>query len=61
MKHEEVVHEGIRTTFSDNGMSAMSVSVTKTWCAHCLTWVETDGVIGALKFMANHRDGDCAK
>lgn len=36
-------------------------SVCETYCAHCKQWVATNGVHGALVFMARHRDGDCQK
>ncbi len=34
-------------------------SVSETWCEHCQKWIQTDGVIGPLMYMAVHRDGDC--
>ena len=29
-------------------------TVCETYCAGCKTWVKTEGVVGALKFMADH-------
>ena len=33
----------------------------ETWCDHCGRWIQTNGVLGPLTFMALHRDGDCRK
>ncbi len=34
-------------------------SVRERYCAHCREWIECRGVIGALHWLAHHRDGDC--
>lgn len=31
----------------------------RTWCDHCREWVQTNGVMGPLKFAAFHQDADC--
>lgn len=31
-------------------------SVSERWCASCHTWVRAEGVVGELKFMAEHGD-----
>jgi hypothetical protein len=41
--------------------SSTTVSVSETYCGHCKAWIQTNGVLGPLKFMAEHRDGDCQK
>jgi hypothetical protein len=74
-KHGEVRHHGLRrvdgkeTTYEDKqgrlvyrGPTLPVVeSVTETYCTHCKTWVQTNGIMGPLKYMAEHRDGDCVK
>lgn len=60
-KHGQIKHHGYKTTFSETGFSAHTVSVVETYCSHCKEWVRTDGVLGPLTFMARHRDGDCQK
>lgn len=61
--HGEVVHYGYKTSInSEPGLMPIGFmeSVTETWCAHCGSWVQTNGVLGPLRFMAEHGDGDCA-
>lgn len=60
--HGETRHLGFRT--HDGKISSVATigvmeSVGETYCGHCGKWVETNGVLGPLTFMAKHRDGDC--
>lgn len=56
VKHGTTEHFGIET-FSDGS----AISRARTWCGHCQKWITTDGVLAALQFMGQHRDGDCQK
>lgn len=41
----------------DLGPLAMTtMTVVERWCEHCQVWVESHGVRGRLKFMAEHED-----
>ena len=58
-KHGDERHHGLKTEI---GLaSSMTYSDTETYCGHCKAWIPTPGVTGQLKFMAEHRDGDCQK
>lgn len=58
-RHGEVRTRGLKTTITVGGVSAHTYSDNDTWCGHCQRWVPTPGVAGTLRFMAEHRDGDC--
>jgi hypothetical protein len=67
-KHGDIRHHGYRTTRDEPQQfgSAMlsnsyTESIVETYCGHCRKWIETNGVLGPLRFMATHRDGECAK
>jgi hypothetical protein len=61
-KHGEFVHLGYKTQTdrdSDGHLLGGKLETRgETWCNHCKKWIETNGVLGRLKFMAEH-DGDC--
>ncbi len=74
--HGQVRRRGCRTMAGEptdfvdplSGQTLLSVpaltiteTVSDTWCGHCVQWIPTDGVLGPLRFMARHRDGDCRK
>lgn len=54
-KHREVRHHGFHTEVGVG--HSVTTSVTDTYCAHCHQWVETNGVLGPLRFMAWHDHG----
>lgn len=40
--------------------SSVTFSVFERWCENCSNWITVRGVIGSLRFMADHDSGDCA-
>lgn len=40
---------------------AFAYTIADRYCAHCETWIETTGILGRLRFIAEHDSGDCAK
>lgn len=67
VKHGKTRMHGMRTESAmgiDNGVpfgTAFTYTTSETYCAHCKRWIETNGVLGPLRFMAFHRYGDCQK
>lgn len=49
-----------RTIYKGPG-SGTDQTIAETYCGHCQKWIQTNGVMGPLKFMATHEDGDCQK
>lgn len=41
--------------------SSLFQTTSETYCEHCRRWIQTNGVMGPLKFMADHDSGDCGK
>lgn len=74
-KHGETRHFGIQrvdgeqTTLTDTSgevvyqgaSSFVEQTVAQTYCSHCQQWIQTDGVMGPLRFMAKHDSADCTK
>ena len=64
-KHGVRVFYGRKThTERDEEGRIVSIStetVTEQWCAHCKTWIQTNGVLGPLRFMAYHEHGACTE
>ena len=75
MRHGEIHNHGMQTrhgesveflgpdgkTVYQGPIASVTETVSETWCDHCKTWVKTNGVLGPIRFMAEHRDGDCLK
>jgi hypothetical protein len=74
--HQETRIHGLRThagdpvEFTDPATGAVALrvpalvvteTIAETYCGHCKQWIETNGVMGPIRFMARHRDGDCVK
>ena len=41
--------------------SSFTQTVSRTYCGHCREWIQTNGVMGPLAFMAKHDSADCTR
>jgi hypothetical protein len=62
VKHgEPVTYRDARTgeVIYQGPVSSSSCTVHERYCGHCETWVRVAGVLGFIKFCAEHDDGAC--